>query len=111
MANWITHPKCGKRWKTLRAEHCTVCHETFSGSKTGDAHRVGEHGVTEGPNRRRCLAPAEVKIKRGKRGVFGLKWNEERQYWQEDDPDPRFGDVGTPSNSGQETLRVGQAHA
>lgn len=100
MATWYTHgKKCDKRWKTHRAEHCPACHETFSGTKTGDAHRVGEHGVTEGPERRRCLAPSEVLIKRGKRGTFGLKWNEDRQYWQEDDPSNPFRDVGTPLNS------------
>jgi hypothetical protein len=109
MATWYTHGnKCEKRWKTHRAEHCPACHETFSGTKTGDAHRVGEHGVTEGPGRRQCLPPSEVWIKRGKRGTFGLKWNEERQYWQEDDPSNPFRDVGTPSNSSERGLTGGE---
>jgi hypothetical protein len=43
-----------------RAEHCTVCHETFTGSEAGDWHRTGAHGVTTGPERRRCLTVAEM---------------------------------------------------
>lgn len=102
MATWHTHgTKCDAKWKTLRAEHCTLCHQTFSGTTTGDAHRVGDHGVTKGPRRRRCLPPEEVKIKRGKRGVFGLKWSEDRGYWAEDDPSNPFRDLGTPLNSGE----------
>lgn len=98
MAKRTTHPKCGKSWKTLRAEHCTVCHETFSGTKTGDAHRVGKHGVKEGADRRRCLPPSEVRVGGSdKNPGYPLRWNEERGYWSEDRPDTRFIAVPTPS--------------
>lgn len=43
-----------------RLEHCARCHETFTGTQPGDMHRVGRHGVTDGPDRRRCLAPDEM---------------------------------------------------
>lgn len=44
----------------LRAEHCTVCHRTFSGATSGDMHRVGKHGIKTGPDRRRCLTGDEL---------------------------------------------------
>lgn len=50
---------CGKMYKG-RAEHCTVCHETFTGSVSGDKHSVGKHGVREGPDRRRCRTVEEM---------------------------------------------------
>jgi hypothetical protein len=52
---------CAHVWTTKRNEHCTVCHETFAGAEPGDAHRIGEHGVTEGPTRRRCRTPDEMR--------------------------------------------------
>ena len=39
---------------------CAGCGEVFCGVAPFDDHRVGEHGVREGPNRRRCLTPAEM---------------------------------------------------
>lgn len=51
---------CAATWTGTRIEHCTVCHGTFTGSTAGDMHRVGDHGVWEGPDRRRCLTPAEM---------------------------------------------------
>jgi hypothetical protein len=56
-----TSCRCGAAWSGLRIEHCMSCHETFSGTSAGDLHRVGEHGVKEGPDRRRCLTVAEMK--------------------------------------------------
>lgn len=52
---------CGARWTGLRIEHCTECHETFSGSTSGDRHRIGEHHITHGPDRRRCRTPEEMR--------------------------------------------------
>jgi len=49
MSTW-TDSRCGKQVPWGRAEHCTVCHESFSGAVTGDAHRPGPHDDT-----RRCL--------------------------------------------------------
>jgi hypothetical protein len=59
----ITHPGCEAVWSGLNIEHCAACHQTFSGTEAGDKHRVGDHGVTEGPNRRRCLTVEEMHAK------------------------------------------------
>lgn len=48
---------CGATWFGLRIEHCQMCHQTFSGSTTGDAHRVGPHDL---PGQRRCLTAPEL---------------------------------------------------
>ena len=55
--------KCSKTWTGKRIEHCTVCHETFTGSTAGDMHRTGDHAVFEGPDRRRCLTADEMREK------------------------------------------------
>jgi hypothetical protein len=51
---------CSTTYGGYRTEHCTECHETFTGTSSGDKHRTGKHGVTEGPTRRRCLTPDEM---------------------------------------------------
>lgn len=51
---------CSATWTGHRIEHCTVCHETFTGATSGDMHRVGDHAITEGPDRRRCLTAVEM---------------------------------------------------
>lgn len=38
-----------------RMEHCKVCHQTFSGASTGDAHRTGRYGID-----RRCRTSDEL---------------------------------------------------
>lgn len=48
--------RCGAVWYGFRIEHCQMCHQTFSGSTTGDAHRVGPYEVGQ----RRCLTPDEL---------------------------------------------------
>ena len=50
---------CGARWTGRRIEHCTECHETFTGSSSGDKHRVGEFV----PDTRRCLTSDEMRAK------------------------------------------------
>lgn len=62
-------PRCGARWGGFRVEHCTVCHQTFSGETTGMAHRVGPY---DQPGQRRCLDADELK-------ALGL-WAETNQY-------------------------------
>lgn len=38
---------CGKSWGGLRASHCTVCHQSFSGDTIGDQHkRIGQPCMT-----------------------------------------------------------------
>ncbi len=53
---------CAAEWTNRKWEHCRVdgCHATFASTIAGDAHRVGEHDVWEGPDRRRCLEPSEM---------------------------------------------------
>lgn len=51
---------CGDQIAGLRLEHCPVCHETFTCAAAGDMHRVGRHGVADGPGCRRCLTPGEM---------------------------------------------------
>lgn len=41
-------------------EHCTRCCQTFTGQSAGDLHRTGDHAVSVGPNRRRCLTVEEM---------------------------------------------------
>ena len=67
---WTCH-KCDTTIIGYRPEHCTVCHETFNGTHVGDMHRVGDHGVKEGPNRRRCLTVDEMEAKGMKRNRLG----------------------------------------
>ena len=65
--------KCQAKWTGLRIEHCTICHETFTGSTAGDMHRTGDHAINEGPDRRRCLSMYEMYEKgmaRNDRGVW-----------------------------------------
>jgi hypothetical protein len=45
--------RCGAVWFGYRLEHCTQCHQTFSGSSTGDVHRTGPHP-------QRCRAADEL---------------------------------------------------
>lgn len=52
--------RCGATWTGLRIEHCVECHQTFTGNTSGDRHRVGDHTVSTGPDRRRCLTAAEM---------------------------------------------------
>ena len=61
--------RCGATWHGLRLEHCTVCHQTFTGTSAGDAHRVGAHGPA-----RRCLTVDEMT-------AAGMTQNA-RGYWQ-----------------------------
>lgn len=60
--NWACRD-CEKIIIGHKPEHCLECHETFTRTKAGDKHRTGRHGVTEGPDRRRCLTPAELAAK------------------------------------------------
>lgn len=49
------------------------CHQTFTGSTAGDMHRVGDHAINEGPDRRRCLTAGEMVEKgmaQNERGVW-----------------------------------------
>jgi len=39
---------------------CRGCNTYFKSTAAFDKHRVGKHGVYEGPLRRRCLTPVEM---------------------------------------------------
>jgi gp42 len=74
---------CGDRIVGLKLEHCPLCHETFTCTAAGDMHRVGRHGVTAGPSRRRCLTPEEMLDKgmtRNTRGRWATGRAEDR-FW------------------------------
>lgn len=60
--------ECGKSWAGHRPEHCTVCHETFGGTYTGDLHRRGEYGDDTNP--RRCVHPLDVGLRLSDKGVW-----------------------------------------
>lgn len=68
-------PDCVQPTPKTRLQHCTLCHRTFSGTESGDRHRIGSHGVSEGPGRRHCRTDGEL-IKAGLRldgrGVWRL---------------------------------------
>ena len=53
---------CG-RTNGNRTQHCVSCHQSFNSTTAGDMHRVGDHGTRQGPNRRRCLTPDEMRHK------------------------------------------------
>jgi hypothetical protein len=89
----ITHPGCDAKWTGTVLEHCVGCHLTFGGTRAGDAHRVGRHGVTTGKYRRRCLTMDQMRAKRRKDGE---SWFSVRQnvygtdVWTENRPDTRW---------------------
>jgi hypothetical protein len=51
---------CNRPRSFSHMEHCRVCHLTFASTTSGDAHRTGEHGVRDGPERRRCRTREEL---------------------------------------------------
>jgi hypothetical protein len=58
----ITHgDKCDAKWSGLRVEHCPACHETFTGTEAGDAHRIVQREDAEGNEYRRCLTANEMR--------------------------------------------------
>lgn len=73
--------KCDTTWTGMRAEHCAACHETFTGTESGDRHRAGDW-TDENP--RRCLSHAEMR-------ELGLG-QDDRGMWQRVRPHrmPRF---------------------
>jgi len=83
-----------------RAEHCTVCHQTFTGATAGDMHRVGKHGVKTGPDRRRCLTAAEM-VERG------LILDEDRSMWRL--PGTWRGPADATETDGVENLSASQS--
>lgn len=76
---------CGKSWTGFRMEHCTVCHETFSGTTAGDKHRTGDHNTYSGPSRRRCLSGAEMRKRGMEQNARGV-WTNGGSYWGGDQP-------------------------
>lgn len=50
------HDPCGTEWDGTATQHCAACCETFTGTSSGDAHRVGEFD----DGTRRCLTPGEM---------------------------------------------------
>ena len=82
----MTSCKCGAEWTGKRLEHCTAtgCHQTFTGTTAGDMHRVGKHDVSEGPDRRRCLTPDEMREKGMTQNKHG-HWTSGGTFWRAGD--------------------------
>lgn len=47
----------------MSKELCRPCGQTFTSTTAGDLHRVGDHAVSVGPNRRRCLTVEEMEAR------------------------------------------------
>lgn len=75
---------CSATWTGLRIEHCPSCCQTFTGATAGDMHRVGDHGTWEGPDRRRCLTPAEMTEKGMAQNDRGQWTTGKSNAWWED---------------------------
>lgn len=100
--------KCGARWTGLKAEHCAACHETFSGTTAGDKHRTGDHAVSTGPTRRRCLTADEMLAKgmtylTNAHGtwIWGTGQAQTGRFWLSQDESA--GLTATPEGGGPET--------
>ncbi len=75
---------CGAVIKGMKAEHCPECHETFTNTSAGDAHRTGPHDA------RRCLTPDEMRgrekrpLEQDKRGYWRFVSTGKPQWWLAD---------------------------
>ena len=67
---------CGKSWTGTRPEHCTLCHQTFGGTRAGDLHRVGSFNDPDNP--RRCLNPADIGMRLDARGIWVRAYGAEK---------------------------------
>lgn len=63
---------CGATWGGTKTEHCAACHCTFTGTYSGDMHRVGRHDQATGPDRRRCLSVEEMTALGMAQNKFGV---------------------------------------
>lgn len=80
--------RCGATWAGKRIEHCTACHETFTGTTAGDAHRTGPFAD------RRCLTPDEMAAKGLGRNVRGHWGSAGGSPWaRSTESEPAFGAV------------------
>jgi len=81
---------CGASWTGRRIEHCTECHQTFTGASSGDRHRVGDFNVRTGPKRRRCLSADEMWDRGMEQNARGVWTNGGTSPWAsgEDAPVP-----------------------
>ena len=79
-----TSCRCGASWTGFRIEHCTECHQTFTGTTAGDRHRVGDHAVSIGSDRRRCLSADEMRGKGMEQNARGQWTNGGTSPWAKD---------------------------
>jgi hypothetical protein len=78
----MTTCTCGKSWTGKRLEHCTVCHETFTGTSSGDKHRTGDYF----PSTRRCLSHDEMRAKGMAQNARGVWTNGGTSPWATSPP-------------------------
>lgn len=83
----MTRCPCGTTWTGLRIEHCPECHETFTGTTSGDRHRVGDHALTTGPDRRRCLTAEEMRGRGMTQNARDQWTNGGTSPWSKETPD------------------------
>jgi hypothetical protein len=78
-------------WSGHTAEYCRSCGKLFANTLAGDMHRTGDHGVKEGPRRRRCLTTEEMLAKLTKKGDkpwFDVKVNKYgTEVWRRNQPE------------------------
>lgn len=90
---------CGAVWSGHRIEHCTLCHETFTGAESGDKHRIGPHWP---PGQRRCRTVAEMEklgMTRNSRGQWTTGRVDPRHaVVSVSDDDDAGGYLGTPED-------------
>lgn len=80
----MTTCDCGATWGGLRTEHCAACHQTFTGTTSGDRHRVGDYNQRTGPTRRRCLTVAEMETRGLERNAKGQWTTGGTSPWSKD---------------------------
>lgn len=85
--------KCGAWWTGLKVEHCTVCHQSFTGTNSGDKHRVAvnfkldENGrKVRLSDRNRCLSEDEMREAGMSKNHFGL-WSLGGGNWRREETD------------------------
>ena len=93
--------ECGFTWTRDAWEHCSVCHLTASGTKAGDAHRVGSYSDPADP--RRCRTADELTaggMWQTENGVWHGTWNKDGKQLRYTGP---IRLPAPPSDSGEST--------
>lgn len=71
---------------------CSGCRAFFTAPSSFDAHRVGKYEITSGPDRRRCLSIAEMRLSGWRQTPDG--------YWTDRPAMPRVAVFARPARVG-----------